>query len=83
MWIWITTAVFVCLYANNPTTGVRVFTTFDIQELNMSTNLNSVLKQGTKISDGFYVDVHSFLWAYQARRTKNTREIQMKTLKVQ
>jgi hypothetical protein len=29
------------LYANNPRTGARIFTKFDIQELNLSTNLNS------------------------------------------
>jgi len=30
------------LYANNRRTGVRIFTKFDIQELNLTTNLNSV-----------------------------------------
>jgi hypothetical protein len=30
------------LYANNPRTDVRIFIKFDIQELNLSTNLNPV-----------------------------------------
>ena len=46
------------LYANNPRTDVRIFIKFDIQELNLSTNLNPVLRRGRKK----YQKV--FMWMY-------------------